>query len=311
MPRKKRHHYVPQLYLKGFCHDPKQSELFVFDKIDKRQFPSNVINVAQSRYFHDSAPKYIAEGEPPQKVEDLIAVLEGTLFKPQLETFISEVEGNGISEVRREAMAFFLMLQMLRTNEYRQRMDALFKQGLQPLVEFAERTGCPYPIPDLSHMDAYEQNMASYWHGLLLLDWIGIYWRSQPLTKHIFLVGVNNSSTPFWTSDNPVIHTCHIKPFSTWEGLEAEGTEILYPLNHRLILVLRERTYFADDQSFDGKCKEFTEQEVIEANANQLAQCSRQVYSPSDDWWVADEVIKLYPEICKPEHDPLKLASVS
>jgi hypothetical protein len=46
------HHYVPQLYLRGFCQDPKRPRLFVVDAIEKRSFETSPRNVAAERDFN-------------------------------------------------------------------------------------------------------------------------------------------------------------------------------------------------------------------------------------------------------------------
>jgi hypothetical protein len=46
------HHYVPQLYLKGFCADAKRRRLFVVDGIEKRAFATRPRNVAAERDFN-------------------------------------------------------------------------------------------------------------------------------------------------------------------------------------------------------------------------------------------------------------------
>lgn len=43
------HHYVPQLYLRGFCADAKRRKLFVVDGVDKTTFVTRPRNVAAER----------------------------------------------------------------------------------------------------------------------------------------------------------------------------------------------------------------------------------------------------------------------
>jgi Protein of unknown function (DUF4238) len=46
------HHYVPKLYLRGFCCDGKRRKVHVLDGIAKRAFVTNVDNVAAERDFN-------------------------------------------------------------------------------------------------------------------------------------------------------------------------------------------------------------------------------------------------------------------
>ena len=66
-PRK--HHYVPQFYLRGFTDDKKQ--LLVTDRPTEKVFRTNPTNVAAQRDFNTIA------GEDPHAVEKAMAEFEG------------------------------------------------------------------------------------------------------------------------------------------------------------------------------------------------------------------------------------------
>ena len=59
------HHYVPNLYLRGFSFDRKRRMVHVIDGIKKRAFPTNIQNVAAERDFN----RIEAEGIEPNKLE--------------------------------------------------------------------------------------------------------------------------------------------------------------------------------------------------------------------------------------------------
>jgi hypothetical protein len=46
------HHYVPQLYLRGFCRDLTRPRLLVVDAVAKRAFETSTRNVAAERDFN-------------------------------------------------------------------------------------------------------------------------------------------------------------------------------------------------------------------------------------------------------------------
>jgi hypothetical protein len=48
----KRHHYVPQCYLKGFAEDRDNPKLFVIDGKEQRSFCTAPANVAAERDFN-------------------------------------------------------------------------------------------------------------------------------------------------------------------------------------------------------------------------------------------------------------------
>ncbi|MEH1932725.1 MAG: DUF4238 domain-containing protein [Nostoc sp.] len=55
---KKRQHFIPQCYLKNFA---DQNSLFVLDKIEKRIYLTDIVNIAQSRYFNDFPDSFLPE----------------------------------------------------------------------------------------------------------------------------------------------------------------------------------------------------------------------------------------------------------
>ena len=72
MSKTKKQHYVPQSYLKRFAHDSQR--LWVFDKVSGIIFKSNVIDVAQKRYFYDLPERANNLGIDVQSAEKVLAV---------------------------------------------------------------------------------------------------------------------------------------------------------------------------------------------------------------------------------------------
>jgi hypothetical protein len=142
--------------------------------------------------------------------------------------------------------------------------------------------------------------MPSLWQGKLLLSLEDLYRFSQPLKNLTWFVAVNDTPTPFWTSDNPVIYRDCRDAGLSWD-FAGEGTEVLFPLSKRLMLVLRDKTYFPKEIGRDRRCVAFTEEDVVGSNYNQTLCCSRQVYSPSDEFACALDLCREHPEICIPD----------
>ena len=67
------HHYVPQLYLKGFCRDSQRPKLFVIDAVAKRAFNTSPRNVAAERDFN----RVEVEGTSPDALEASFSGFEG------------------------------------------------------------------------------------------------------------------------------------------------------------------------------------------------------------------------------------------
>lgn len=71
----RRHHYLPQCYLRGFVRHRDKPKLFVVDRDLRKAFFANPINVAQERDFHAVQ----AEGLPSDAIEKALAGFESDL----------------------------------------------------------------------------------------------------------------------------------------------------------------------------------------------------------------------------------------
>jgi hypothetical protein len=69
----RRHHYVPQCYLKGFVRDRSNPKFFVIDGKERRSFCTAPVNVAVERDFH----RIEVEGYEPDALEKSFASFEG------------------------------------------------------------------------------------------------------------------------------------------------------------------------------------------------------------------------------------------
>ena len=68
----RRHHYVPQCYLKGFVLDREKPQVFVIDGKEQRSFRTALINVAAERDFH----RIEVDGYPPDALESALSGFE-------------------------------------------------------------------------------------------------------------------------------------------------------------------------------------------------------------------------------------------
>lgn len=73
----RRHHYVPQCYLKGFAKDPDKPKLFVIDGKERRTFCTAPANVAAERDFH----RIEVEGHRPDTLENAFSGFESDVSR--------------------------------------------------------------------------------------------------------------------------------------------------------------------------------------------------------------------------------------
>jgi hypothetical protein len=90
-------------------------------------------------------------------------------------------------------------------------------------------------------------------------------------------------------------------PHRHYTGYASEGIEIRMPLTPKYAVVFYERTYFAELERVDGKVLPLEEENVTYHNSVQINQSYRQIYSPNDDFELAERTCREHPEVCDPE----------
>ena len=293
----KKEHYVPQSYLERFA--KKGKKLFVYDKYVQRIRPANIRDVAEEKYFYDIPEHLITEefarrGIHPQIIEKILGNIEAK-FKRAIDDVLACPIDQPLDKGLRGAMCYFLAIQLLRTRDVRNVAMEMQKKFLQTLVDdlvkinFPEHTNLT-PRVELKH--------ESLMHIKLILDPNIVGPFADILHNHIWLLGVNKSSKPLYTSDTPIVrhHWVEGKYLTGWD---APGIEIVFPLNPYHILILRERTFFNEEEQYDGLKVDLNSNHVEHYNRLQVIHSHRQIYSLSDDFDLAKKVCKEKPEVCQ------------
>src|SRR5258708_17506977 len=132
MSKVKNQHFVPQSYLQRFTATADQAKIWIFDKVTRRSFDSNVRNVASETHFYDfhddniQALKTRLDQVPesqlsanakrkllnPHFVEHELARMEAE-YAATVDELILHVEATGsFTQGLKERMAYFLTQQL-------------------------------------------------------------------------------------------------------------------------------------------------------------------------------------------------------
>lgn len=126
MGKPKRHHYVPQFYLKKFADD--QDRLWVYDRVNKQYRHQNVEQVASINHYYRIEKK------------------DGTLSL-EIEEHLSEIEGNGAAAIEKleraepitpeekAHIAVFIAVQMTRVPDYEKRVNELQDKAIRRMTK--------------------------------------------------------------------------------------------------------------------------------------------------------------------------------
>ncbi|OYD99459.1 hypothetical protein CDG77_00775 [Nostoc sp. 'Peltigera membranacea cyanobiont' 213] len=298
-------HFVPQCYLKNFAN---KDTLFVLDKIEKSIYQSHVKNVAQQRYFNDFPdsflPEELRDKTKSQFIEHDLAK-EESRFRDFLKLVIDcleEIEKNNLfdslgvlDEEEKKNFSGFLALQLVRTSMLRgqfkeifQSLDDLKKRMDQALFNNKiniQKNSFPSPKPssnsiyfdDLLKVSIEEDSIAQHLFYISnILDQGSDSEISKILSSHIWFFGVNSTSIPLWTSDNPIAIKPH-EDFGT--GVASHGVQVVYPISSKHLLIMFESNFWNKLKNYDGMSIPLSENDVKLYNKIQANQCYRQTYS--------------------------------
>lgn len=287
----------------------------MFDKATERVFQTSVDNVAAITSFYE-LPSLAREGADPNELERQFSRMESDAAGA-LARLLDQVETNGridLPQDSRWALAWFIVLQMLRTHEAREMIVQLFKK-----LRSIDPTG-PSPLNALDDRELHAEFLWNQDHVYPLVELV---------QRSIWIVGRNRCGTPFLTSDHPanvksgdnrgfVLHPFIVSQFvALLQGEPPSLSEdyIVFPVTPHCVLYCYGREQYARLAAFDNTVSPvaFTPEMVNHENSGQVGMSRRFVYSPSGDFsfarafvgdqpWVRDSARDRFEE----RHDPFR-----
>jgi hypothetical protein len=220
-------HYVPQFYLKQFS-QRKRNSYYVkcFDKSKLKTFTVNTNKIACESYFFD----------PPgsnQPVERWLARIERR-FAKSYDRLIELQELKRLSTSDRIAISNFLSVQWVRTREHREFLRDFTTQLKDRLEE--------KNVTDQMRDEIEKWSQDDFIVSLQVEDMRMNVMKIAPIIRRMkWILIVNNTEMPFWTSDHPFSRYNPVDPPQPYMGnlgLLSRGIQVLFPLTPRLSLTL-------------------------------------------------------------------------
>jgi hypothetical protein len=290
------------------------NSLFVFDKQKQATYEGTPQNVAVENRFYDLPPEverkfFPTDEHDPQFIEHGLANVEGQ-FKIDLDEFLVEAETKGITNSFRAKLAPYVVIQSMRGREYRES----FKQAMERtqhaiFQEWCKRTHPEIPLDLVDVEVEYDRNLLPLDQTIDLCNSNGIEATALLLCQHIWIVGVNRTMQPFYTSDNPVVRNAHVfRHGRSFVGFNAPGVEIAFPLTSTHILVMYERKHHWNKHGrFENCVVGVSPFQVEYFNALQVRQSYRQIYCGKNEFDQARGICKRFPDVCKPNRQRVKV----
>ncbi len=330
MPSYENQHFVPQSYLRRFSPDKNRKRVYVYDKVLGQSLGLiGIRSVANKSFFYDIPLDAIKQGfnMDPHLEEKALQTLENQ-FNEVIEVGIKVAKESSANLEQRRMMSLCIAVQLIRTLDYRQQiveaMERLFEAAMDSVLELAK----PELASELRAKAKYDEKAASLLHAGFMWDPDFVCKIAAILYGRIWVVGVNDTGIPLYTSDTPVVLHAHkqrdsFKPDpskgpafskaidvvieSSFPSIGDEGVELVFPLNPRCALIILENKYFQYIEKNQGKRYSLQPADIIRLNSLQVMRSNRQVYSVSNDFSLAEKVCREHPDICSESKESVKI----
>jgi len=209
----RKHHYVPQSLLRNFSINNERRQVFVFDKLSGRVFPSSIGDAGSERDFNRANLDGVDLNFEPvfQRFDDLLATLVTRIVQSLSLSDLSAEQSNGL--------AILAACQLVRTKLFRTSPVEVSRQ----LSEWVRDLGLPASAP-LTDNDT---------RRIALEQLVRLEELAELIAQKDVALLVSRESN-LWISDNPVVlHNTF--PYGR-RALMAPGIEIYYPLANNICL---------------------------------------------------------------------------
>jgi hypothetical protein len=289
-------HYVPQFYLRGFTNTTNR--MFCYDKVSDSSHPTSTAAAAQERYFYEIPPgSFRNVNVPVNTVEKALSVVERT-WAPLHASLIKFADAGKFSATLTIEYAPFLVMQWLRTRTQRDTMKEVARKSVQSLAD--DMVEINFPGEKKPTVEVGDRMMIAM-HSQKMFDQEIVERMSDDLERHYWVVGINNSNLLFYTSDHPVVRRGNqTQGGRRLVGVRDPGIEFAFPLNSRHILLILERTHFADWRKHNNRSVGLSTGQVRDYNSLQVMRSNQRIFCAEDDFALAREVCAAHPEVRDP-----------
>lgn len=280
MSRPRKHHFLPQFYLRGFSED--QNSLYQIRKMTGESVGCRIKDIAAIRDFHEIDADDV---EDPLALEKQLATVESQMSK-----FLSDLLQDGLNNGRAlvETIGFVSLLRM-RVPAVKRHIEESLGETVRTAAEIMERQGkLPPPPPGLE--DALRvanlKITISNWKCMELMFGMA----SNPDVLNIMCnmqaTLFRAASGSFITSDQPVAlyHEDKTSPYGV--GPATPGVEISVPLTSAALLRLTHSE--AEDEE-----RSATAEEVAEFNRRTIVMAEEYLYAGSKPAEIGDKAVLL------------------
>lgn len=333
----KSQHYVPKFYLKNFSR--RNDKVHVFSKKDNRKFCANISKIANEKYFYKipdipqeskkSEELKLTEEQKKQEVEALLSRLDDSSSKA-LSKFLQHIRSDklkivrfrndnvGLLEINEDlkfTLSTFFVLQDFRTKEHKESIRQFYTGYLTKIYQFMNNNSDEMKKNndklkklgiDPKDLKVVPKDEAiDFFHLQSLLDKKKISGLSKFLSNTGWVIGINNTNIPLFTSDHPLVKYNYK---NTLYGTGYSCDEIIIPLSPKYLLsmfpALSKDVEFLNNENC--MVQELKKENVIFYNYLQTEKSYNYIFSNTSEFYMMQDYLRRNPEIKNPSRPRLR-----
>lgn len=311
MGQHKKQHYVQQSYLRRFS--PNEKQIYVYDKVLGKDFPNGISDVAQESHFYRLPDNLKTEDGKPISVDDPLIVekafqkIEGRANQ-DIQTLIELSAGASIPAEIRANLSVFLAIQFLRTRAYRNLVVETAEKFMRAVARELIKKNFGEESLKYTPKISFKDNAAGLFQSQQIFNFDKLDGFAEVLYNHIWILCINDTGRPLYTSDNPVVMHTPLKDQLPAVGIASPGIEIAFPLSSSRILTLADREVYGFHESpYDGKIRQLEAENVTYYNSLQVLDSERQIYCEKPNFDLVKDMIKKNPALGEIKNDRIKI----
>jgi len=266
MAEKKRHHFVPQFYLRYFSKDKRNIKVF---SVEERRIITKNAPIRSQSYQNYMYGKH-------RKIEDAISLIEKET-KKIFEKIVTLKKLPRKRDPDYTTLLVFILYQAVRTSFAAEQINEVIDKFVKSIIKDDVRSGKSKGI-GTEDIDKFIVSVKN--PGLFNLS---IASRIIPLLSDLNCkLIINKTNNEFITSDNPVIryNKYYLNDIRGLIGFACKGLLILFPLTPRYYLIYYDPViYKIGGKTSHKPVTQLDERDVDELNILQLINSNKVVYT--------------------------------
>lgn len=319
--KKKKQHYVPQCYLEAWA-IPGKHQIYVFDKQTKKQRINNISDVAEENYFYDidltgimTKDELVEYGfsncdpknvDTEQYIENYFSNNVEGVFQQNLSRIIDRTRKMTpweirnccfVSERQKIDFSYCLALQYIRVKAVRNSM-------LDSIDCLEQVLGDMGASQEVIKKYAVPKSQLPYIHAKMITNWESVEKFAQRYFSLTWILQINRTHQPFFTSDSPITNQPHIKNSCvSMSGLSSKGIEVNFPIAPDIILTMFDGDYHSNLNEYDRRIVEIDDlRDINNYNLRCVIHSERCIFSNKEDFSIIHDILEKEPYIFDKPH---------